>query len=659
MFSDPCFLCGDVGGTNSRFVLYVVRGGIVILQYKNVYPSRSRPFVGIVRQFLEEAASLARQEMGGNVEDAGEGKFVPLAACVAIAGPVFKNTCHVTNLAWDLNGEQLGKELGIRRFEMVNDFQAQGYGLLGLGEEDRIKLNNAEGSEGTPKCCLGAGTGMGQCYLTAEASGQYLVFPCEGGHVDFAPRNAIEFGLLDFILERERVDRVSVERVVSGMGIPLIYHYLASKSPNLVDSEVAKEISIQDPGATIARFASKGDALCVQTLELFIACYGSEAGNWALKTLATGGVYVSGGIGPRFLTIKHYQDIFMTNYLGKGRMRALLENMPVYLVTHPDVGLLGAQVVALRLLDEMRVPIKERRVSINVVNCLCTDGHHNHEESAPELVTLAPHKSTQYEELELKTSVQPITSWLGLHPAVEYLIFIALLISGYGAYAFDVNQSASAISATVFWTLLYSALCLFFVNVLPDGREPLEGFATGLYYVSSIHQVLAMIFLLSLALVPNHPSNYTAWFYGGWKDSQFFERQIFYSCFGYALKDFIVAEVDFGFFLHHLFTIIGAVLCLKSPLGVGIITLNGVVAEVGSNFYSLNTLFKDRIRIAYFIIMNASNIFAAYLSYLYCSQPIPLIFSGTYGFLTVGLLIFRTMGAFTTIAKPYKKVKQL
>jgi len=200
------------------------------------------------------------------------------------------------------------------------------------------------------KCCIGAGTGLGEAFLTNSGK-EYDVYPSEGGHADFAPRDEIEYKLMDFFSRTERTPRVSVERLVSGMGIPRIYDFYCSLHPEEINQEVQTRIRTEDPGSVIAEYAKSNKCnLCRQTIDTFISNYGAEAGNLALKVLPFGGMYVAGGIAPKLMWAIQKDHLFWHNFVNKGRMRGLLEKIPVYVVVHKQVGLLGAKVVCRRLL---------------------------------------------------------------------------------------------------------------------------------------------------------------------------------------------------------------------------------------------------------------------------------------------------------------------
>lgn len=337
-------LAGDIGGTKTilRLVQFSDTVGLKTL-YEESFPSGDFPdLVPIVQKFLTTANSST-----------------PDKACFAIAGPVVENTAQLTNLSWFLDTERLSKELGIERISLINDFAAVGYGIFGLTKQDLLTLQVGKYQSAAPMAIIGAGTGLGQGFLIKQGQG-YQVFPSEGGHADFAPRNELEFELLKYILTKYDIQRVSVERVVSGLGIISIYQFLrdrkiATESPAIANAvrtweqEAGKSEKTVDPGALIGNAAlEKSDRLSEQTMQLFIEAYGAEAGNLALKLLPYQGLYIAGGIAPKILPL--IQDgSFLTNFTQKGRMGSLLEEIPVYIILNQQVGLIGAALSASRL----------------------------------------------------------------------------------------------------------------------------------------------------------------------------------------------------------------------------------------------------------------------------------------------------------------------
>lgn len=341
-------IAGDIGGTKTILRLVQAQSPTQIVNlYEAKYPSANYPdLVPIVETFLIEAAAKL-------------GPIVPIAsACFGIAGPVVKNTSNVTNLGWKLQGDRIAQELHIPKVSLINDFAAVGYGVLGLQDEDLVTLNIGESEAEAPIAVIGAGTGLGQGFLIHGPMG-YQVFSSEGGHADFAPRTELEFQLSRYLMAKFGIDRLSVERVVSGQGVVSIYQFLrdrgtAKESPEVSqaihqwESEIGLPGKSIDPGAVIGAAALKsGDPLCLQTLEMFIEAYGAEAGNLALKLLPYGGLYIAGGIGAKLLPLME-SGLFMKSFLHKGRMRSLLEAVPVQLILNPQVGLVGSAVCGLR-----------------------------------------------------------------------------------------------------------------------------------------------------------------------------------------------------------------------------------------------------------------------------------------------------------------------
>ncbi len=337
-------LAGDIGGTKTILRL-VETSDSQSLQtiYQESYHSADFPdLVPIVQQFLAKANSS-----------------LPEKACFAIAGPIVKNTAKLTNLVWFLDTERLQQELGIPHISLINDFAAIGYGIFGLQKQDLHALQAGKFQPEAPVAIIGAGTGLGQGFLI-KTGNYYQVFPSEGGHADFAPRNEIEFQLLKYLLGKHDIQRISVERVVSGMGVVAIYQFLrdrkfAAESPDIAqivrtwEQEAGQEEKSVDPGAAIGTAAlQKRDRLSEQTLQLFIDAYGAEAGNLALKLLPYGGLYIAGGIAPKILPLIQNSD-FLLNFTQKGRMRSLLEEIPVYIILNSQVGLIGAALCAARL----------------------------------------------------------------------------------------------------------------------------------------------------------------------------------------------------------------------------------------------------------------------------------------------------------------------
>ncbi len=277
---------------------------------------------------------------------------VPEKACFAIAGPVVKDTAQLTNLTWALDARRLERQLGIAKVTLINDFAAVGYGVLGLESGDLLTLQAGQPKARSPIAIIGAGTGLGHCYLIPQGD-TYGVFSSEGGHVDFAPRSELEFQLLQYFLEKHDLERISVERVVSGPGIVSIYQFLRDRTSEAESPAIARTVRnwerddrTVDPAAAIATAAvEKSDRLCEKTMEIFIAAYGAQAGNFALQLLPYGGLYIAGGIAPKILPLMQAGS-FLEAFTNKGRMNPLLESIPVQIVLNPKIGLIGAAIRA-------------------------------------------------------------------------------------------------------------------------------------------------------------------------------------------------------------------------------------------------------------------------------------------------------------------------
>jgi len=349
-------LAGDIGGTKT--ILRLVKSEMVevvpkqITLYEQTYSSLAfADLVPMVQQFFQAATEeLGEVFKPNNIEK----------ACFGIAGPVVNNTSELTNLSWLLSGERLATELEIDQVLLINDFAAVGYGVLGLAPEDLYCLQDAPKDSQGAIAVLGAGTGLGQGYLIPQSSGKYRVFPSEGSHADFAPRSHLEFQLITYLKERYQLERVSTERVVSGIGIASIYEFLRDQDPaqestklseiyQIWHQEIGKSEKTVDLAAEVSQAALAGnDYLAGQALKLFVEAYGAEAGNLSLKLLPYGGLYVAGGIAPKILPLLQNGN-FMKAFSDKGRMRTLMEKFPIYIVLNAKVGLIGAAICAAQL----------------------------------------------------------------------------------------------------------------------------------------------------------------------------------------------------------------------------------------------------------------------------------------------------------------------
>jgi glucokinase len=319
-------LAGDIGGTNARLAYFQPQNGDLRLISESVYPSREYSELGeIVSKFLADSANR------------------PEVACFGIAGPVRNGRVETSNLPWIIEQARLAKQIQLPATLLINDLEANAWGIGALGPHDLIPLNRVAPAVGNQavgnQAVIAPGTGLGQAGLFWDGS-QHQVFACEGGHADFAPQGDLQIELLRFLASR--YEHVSYERILSGPGLVNVYEFLLQKGCGDKPAEFAGPRAQSDAAAEISRAALNGtNRLAEQALDLWISVYGAEAGNLALKTMATGGIFLGGGISPKILS-KLTGPLFMRAFHDKGRLRPLLESIPVQVITNDKAGLLGA-----------------------------------------------------------------------------------------------------------------------------------------------------------------------------------------------------------------------------------------------------------------------------------------------------------------------------
>jgi glucokinase len=323
-------LAGDVGGTKTVLALYEHRetGWVEVA---------STRFASAEYPGLEAPAHAFLAGVGARTD----------AAAIGIAGPVVNGRCDATNLPWVVDARALGAALGIERVALVNDFEATALGLLELEPRHLVVLQAGSPDPDGPIAVIGAGTGLGEAILLRTPSGP-RVLPTEGGHATLAARDAIEENLVRF-LRRRFTDHVSWERAVSGPGLARIHEYVLEAGLAKSHPATLARMRSEDPSAVVGELGTTGaDPGCARALDLFVSLYGAEAGNLALKSLPTGGLFVAGGIAPKILPAIQ-RGVFLEAFLAKGRMRPVLERIPVAVVVDSRVGLYGARALAARL----------------------------------------------------------------------------------------------------------------------------------------------------------------------------------------------------------------------------------------------------------------------------------------------------------------------
>lgn len=320
-------LAGDIGGTNTRLAIVETDAKGPRIVFEKTFPSRERTSLEAA---LAEFLALYPDK--------------PTGAAFGIAGPVREGRCEATNLPWVVDAKAVAKQLGLKRVGLINDLVANAHGIATLGRKDLVTLNKGGRDARGNQALVSAGTGLGEAVIFWDGQ-RHHPFASEGGHADFAPRNHLEMELLGYAMSRYR--RVSYERLLSGPGLTLVYQFLRDTGKGEEPPWLAEQMRQGDPAPVITRLALDDKTpLCGQALELFVSLYGAEAGNLALTVMATGGVYLGGGIAPKIIA-KLKEPVFMNAFTAKGRLRPLLQSMPVKVIMNPKTALLGAAHYAL------------------------------------------------------------------------------------------------------------------------------------------------------------------------------------------------------------------------------------------------------------------------------------------------------------------------
>lgn len=316
-------LAGEIGGTRTRLAAYQTEGNRLQCVVEKIYKSQERDgLAGILSQFIKE-----------------EG--IPVhSACFGVAGPVRNGRSRISNLPWTIDSGELAKQLKLNSVGLLNDLEAYAYGIDALESKDFISLSEgSEDAEGN-RAVISAKTGLGMAGMYWDGF-RHHPFACEGGHADFAPRDDLQMQLLAYL--QKKFGRISCERILSGPGIKNIYEFLRdtgkAEEPRWLKDEMS---GAKDQPALISQLALDGKAeIATKTLSIFVSVFGAEAGNCALHYMSTGGIFIGGVIAAK--TVANMKDsAFMDAFLDKGRMEALLRDIPVKIVTNDDCGITGA-----------------------------------------------------------------------------------------------------------------------------------------------------------------------------------------------------------------------------------------------------------------------------------------------------------------------------
>ncbi|MFZ2169333.1 MAG: glucokinase [Methylococcaceae bacterium] len=316
-------LAGDIGGTKTVLsILTRDTNGSLICVHEQTYSSQQFPeFDDILTVFLPTDVKFR-------------------SACFGIAGPVVNQRCQTTNLPWLLDGAELKKKLGTPKVKLLNDLEAMALGMLYLPGHDLVELNPDAETQAGNIAVIAAGTGLGEAILYWDGNKHYPM-ATEGGHSDFAPQNVQQDQLLAF-LRKIYPAHVSCERIVSGMGFGHLYDFLCEQGFAPPCPAVPDINSGIDRNAIISRLGVAGEnPLCAEAVRLFVEIYGAETGNLALKSMATGGIFIGGGIGPKILPAMQDGN-FISTFKAKGRFLPLLDKISVKLSLNPRTPLIGA-----------------------------------------------------------------------------------------------------------------------------------------------------------------------------------------------------------------------------------------------------------------------------------------------------------------------------
>ncbi len=332
-------LAGDIGGTKTKLAVYASDEGPRAPIAEWTFSSQAYDHLeSIARAFLEESSLTVNR------------------ACFGIAGPVIEHRVDVTNLPWVIDARSLREELGLESVILLNDLAAIANGVPFLQPNELKTLHQGACDRWGAVAVLAPGTGLGEAFITWDGE-RYQPQDSEGGHTDFAPTTSRQVRLLNYLLRD--MDHVSYESVCSGRGIPNIYHFLKAEEVAEEPTWMADKLAdAEDPTPIIANAALEGECeLCTRTMDIFVSILGAEAGNMALKVMATGGVYLGGGIPPRILPL--LKDArFLKAFFNKGRLAHVVKRIPVHVILNPDIALFGAACHGLELEGTLSIDSK-------------------------------------------------------------------------------------------------------------------------------------------------------------------------------------------------------------------------------------------------------------------------------------------------------------
>ncbi|MDY6988629.1 MAG: glucokinase [Thermodesulfobacteriota bacterium] len=330
--SQDMVLAGDIGGTKTNLGLFKRGKRRPLLKIMETYRNKGVPS-------LEHIVDLFLKKHPGAVR----------GACLGIAGPVHKGRCRITNLPWEVSERKLKNRFGWNRVKLINDLTATALAVPVLTKGELSALNEEKAPKGKNLGLIAPGTGLGMALLVWK-DGQYVPVPSEGGHSDLAPNNQVEMALWQYL--HQRLGHVSVERVLSGPGLFIVYCWLKFTGQGEEPAWLVERMEEEDPAKVISEAALVEKVpLCTKTLDIFVSVLGACAGNLALTGLTSGGIYLGGGIPPKILT-KLQEDTFLRAFTYKGRFEGLLKRIPVWVIVNDKAALLGAAQCAFQMIEE-------------------------------------------------------------------------------------------------------------------------------------------------------------------------------------------------------------------------------------------------------------------------------------------------------------------
>lgn len=333
MNSNKIILAGDIGGTKTLLALYEFSGKHLIeLKLKKYSSKEYQNLESIVKDFLDSQ------------------QINPSSAAFGIPGPVENGIAKSTNLPWVVEEKLLSERLSIPKVKIVNDLAATAFEIPYLKVDEIIEVKPVKANNRNQRFVIVApGTGLGQAFLLCEGN-KKVVIDSEGGHVDFAPTNQLEEEL--YIYLSKKFERVSYERIVSGNGLINVFDFLVDSNFAKPEAETLKRMITEDKAAVITYQAlNNGDKVCEKVLDIFVEVLGAHCGNLVITLLATGGVYLAGGI-PHKILPRLQTKIFAESFNNKGRLSEIVKATPVFVLNHNNAALSGASKIALELLNE-------------------------------------------------------------------------------------------------------------------------------------------------------------------------------------------------------------------------------------------------------------------------------------------------------------------